>query len=936
MSYRDNQRHSIFPALLTAIGLNLFGFDATRADTPKLAAPPAALKASALDRLPLYFVEHPAKAGNRFTVQGRDTGVEFTPGSVTIALVETEKAPALRPVSISTGDRTAKSRRWILKTEFLDANPEAQVRGLDRSDAIVSYFKGARADWRTGLSTYTSLIYPELWPGIDLVYNSDSGRLKYSFLVRPGADPSRIRMAWRGATDVRRHADGRLEIATPLRSLFEERPLVYQENAAARVEVASAYAVAASGSDFDVGFTLADYDKSRPLIVDPPSFLYASFLGGNGREFGQGIAVDTAENVYITGSVSPASDVDVSFPATVGPDLSYNGGNADPFVAKINAAGTALVYCGYLGGGGNDWGNAIAVDGQRNAYVVGTGQDFPTSGGPDTTFNGADFDAFIVKVNPQGTALVYSGFIGSNGNDGATSVAVDQQGNAYVGGNTSFSQNSFPDGDGFGPVNGFDKTYNGGEFDGFIAKVSASGSSLVYASYLGGNQRDELRGVAVDELGHAYVTGVNYLDGGFPVVIGPDLTYNGGIRDAFITKFSVDGNSLDYSGFIGGNFDEYGNAVALDRGNAYVVGDAGSRGDTFPDGDGIGALPGPDATLNENTSNPFIVKVRTDGAGFVYAGYIGAGSGSGVAVDASGSAYVTGYTETNGSPGVIQPGNPVPDCTTASGFPLRNGPDLTFNGSRDAFIAKLRPDGGDGGEDPCDLVYSGYIGGLSGDIGNGVAVDSRGIAYVVGTTQSTESTFPDGDGFGAIPGFDKVAGHPEQVAFGEEAFVAKIASFGSVLCGRFLATIIGTEGNDTLVGTAGNDVIHVLGGKDRIDGGPSNDTICGGDGNDTLNGGDGDDLLMGENGNDILGGDAGRDSLIGGKGNDVLRGGGDADLLDGGPGVDQLQGEAGDDDLRGGSGDDALDGGKGRDTCNGDGEDSADTAVACEVVSGVP
>ncbi|HEX9688674.1 MAG TPA: SBBP repeat-containing protein, partial [Thermoanaerobaculia bacterium] len=346
-------------------------------------------------------------------------------------------------------------------------------------------------------------------------------------------------------------------------------------------------------------------------------------------------------------------------------------------------------------------------------------------------------DAFIVKVKSDGTGLDYAGYIGGTGTDRAFDVEVDSSGNAYVVGETSSGQSSFPET--VGP-----SLIHSGGFDAFVAKVGADGTGLVYAGYIGGLGDDQGFGIAVDVSGNAYVTGSTTSSGGtFPAAVGPDLSYNGGTADAFVAKVRSDGTGLDYAGYIGGAGTDEGNAIAVDAaGNAYVAGRTTSNQDTFPE------AVGPDLTHNGG-SDAFIAKVRSnpnpnehpDGRGFDYAGYIGGANadlGFGVAVDVSGSAYVTGFTSS--------------DQTT---FPGIGGPDLTYNGNGDAFAAKVKSDG-------TGLDFAGYIGGAGSEEGHGIAVDASGDAYVAGFTNSTEVSFP------------VLIGPDLTLNLGNDAFVAKV------------------------------------------------------------------------------------------------------------------------------------------------------------------
>jgi len=572
--------------------------------------------------------------------------------------------------------------------------------GQARTDAIISYFKGPQEEWHTGLPTYSPIVYGNLWEGIDLVYSGTVNRLKYEFVVQPGADPARIRLAYRGAT-VRVNDAGQLEVSTPAGGFQDDAPVAYQEVGGQRVPVAVAYALedaATLGADVlgvdeprSYGFRVGAYDPTLPLVIDPAVLVYCGYIGGNEDDIGRGIAVDAAGNAYVAGWTR---STEATFPVTVGPDLTYNGGAVDAFVAKVMADGTGLVYAGYIGGSNYDYGYGIAVDSSGNAYVTGETSSpaatFPVTVGPDLTHNGG-YDAFVAKVNASGTALVYCGYIGGSGNDRGYGIAVDSAGNAYITGATDSKETTFP------VTIGPDLTHNVGN-DAFVAKVNASGTALVYCGYVGGSTHDYGRGIAVDSSGNAYITGyTNSTEATFPVTVGPDLTHNGGFNP-FVAKVKADGTGLVYCGYIGsGN----GFGIAVDSaGNAYV---AGTTGSTFP------VTVGPDLTYNGG-SDTFVAKVKADGTALVYAGYIGGSDdddGNSIAVDAAGNAYVIGTT-----------------LSTEATFPVTIGPDLTYNGGySDAFMAKVKADG-------TGLVYAGYIGGSGTEEGNGIAVDSAGNAYV--------------------------------------------------------------------------------------------------------------------------------------------------------------------------------------------------------------
>ncbi len=242
--------------------------------------------------------------------------------------------------------------------------------------------------------------------------------------------------------------EGQLEITTPIGGFRDGVPLAYQYIEGQRVNVPMAYNLSPSsspsvsgvqrdeaksrtGKENLYGFDIGLYNTAQPLILDPAIIIYSGYIGGNGNDWGNGIAVNGVGNAFITGETA---STETSFPISVGPDLTFNG-DIDAFVAKVNIEGTGLVYAGYIGGNGYDWGGDITVDSADNAYIVGgtssTEASFPINGGPDLTYNG-DEDAFVAKVNTTGTDLIYAGYIGGNSLDRGRGIAVDGSGIAYI------------------------------------------------------------------------------------------------------------------------------------------------------------------------------------------------------------------------------------------------------------------------------------------------------------------------------------------------------------------------------------------------------------------------------------------------------------------------------------------------------------------------
>ncbi|HXK30135.1 MAG TPA: SBBP repeat-containing protein, partial [Candidatus Binatia bacterium] len=741
---------------------------------------------SPADKLPLYFVENKGQVDPRvaYYVQGKDKIIYFTPGGLTLVLHENFR-DKLQVATLSAGAAAAESsegelsplppRRLAVKLEFVGADSRVRPQGEEPTPALISYFVGPEAEWKTGLRTYRRLVYRDLWPGIDLVYSGTVQRLKYMFVVNPGADPSRIKLRYRGADSVVLTDDGRLEIQTSLGGFQDDKPSAYQEVKGSAVDVSVGYGIQpqADSDSYQYGFRLGSYDPALPLIIDPTLLVYAGFIGGAGDDRGNAIAVDGEGSVYITGETHSAQTTfpdGNGFGLIPGSDKTQNGG-VDAFVAKVNANGTGLIYASYIGGSGDDRGKGIALQpGEAgcppdcSVYIVGetnsTETTFPKTVGPDLTHN-VGVDAFVVKLNATGTALVYAGYVGGLGDDKGNGIVVDSDGNAYIAGETNSTQTTFPDGNGFGPIPGFDRTLNGG-IDAFVARVKADGSGLDYAGYVGGSGDDRGNGIALQpgEAGcppdcSVYIVGetnsdrTTFLDGnGFGAVPGFDHTQNGGV-DAFVVKVTADASGLDYATYVGGSLDDRGLGIAVDSaGNAYITGATNSGQTSFPDGNGFGAVPGFDQTQNGGV-DAFVAKIKADASGLDYATYVGGSLddlGLGIAVDSAGNAYITGAT--NSAQTSFPDGN---------GFGAVAGFDDTQNGGVDAFVAAVNAAG-------TALLYATYLGGLGDDRGKGIALDANADVYVVGETNSTVATFPDKIG-------------PDLTQNGAvDAFVAKVCS----------------------------------------------------------------------------------------------------------------------------------------------------------------
>ncbi len=660
--------------------------------------------------LPIMFVENAGQFEPRVRFRARGSK-----GALSLA------QDGMRYTLVQRSPGGAASEVVNLDVTFVGANPHPEVAGFDRLGTTVSYFSGVDpAGWRANVPAWRGVRYSELYPGVDLELSGEGGRLAQRLVVRPGADLGAVRLRVAGAESLvleGRHLrlTTRLgDLTLPLLAVDDRRspgsPIVHATGERT-FEVSAPFA-----PDFGLdeagqpGSVAASAQMTGTYTLD-----YSTFLGGTTgvgalTDEGHAIAVDSAGAVYVTGWTY-CND----FFTTGAYDFIYNGAQ-DVFVAKLSADGSALEYATYLGGGSNEEGRGIAVDSAGNAYVTGWATvGFPTTGGafnPDN--NGGSVDAFVTKLNPTGSGLVYSTFLGGSGEDKGHDIALDSAGHAYVTGEVNSSD--FPT-----TTNAYDTAFS--NTDAFLVKVSDDGSSLDYATYLGGGETDAGYGVAVGASGDAYVTG-RTSSSDFPTTtLALDTAKNNG-WDAFVTVLHPAGggaNDLLYSTYLGGEGADEGAAVAVQPGGTYTA--AYVTGYTYSS-DFPTTTVGFDGAHN-GLEDGFVAKVNPAGGGgsdLIYATYLGGQShdwATDIAVDAWGAAYVVGWTQSYYFP-------TTPDAYQS----VRNG--LASN--EDAFVTKLSADG-------AALAYSTFLGTPDAalhDFGRSIAVDGSGNACVTGYTDGAD------------------------------------------------------------------------------------------------------------------------------------------------------------------------------------------------------
>jgi uncharacterized protein (TIGR03437 family) len=594
-----------------------------------------------------------------------------------------------------------KSREAALRMKWIGANLSSRIEGMEEAPGKANYLTGDDpARWLVDVPRYARVRYRDLYPGVDLIYYGNQDRLEYDLVVKPGADPKMIRFSVSGARSMRLLANGDLVLRTAVGEARYHRPVIYQEINGERRMVTGRYARLARR---EIGFVIGDYDRSRELVIDP-LLAYASLFSGGQKDIINAIAVDREGNAYVTGKA-----VSVDFPTTTGSfQRTYNGGDTDAFVVKLNPAGNSRVYATYIGGNSADTGFGVAVNDAGEVYVTGATNsgNFPTTQGAYrraiASLSGAD--AFVTKLNASGSALVYSTYLGgaddTRPDDAGLAIAIDSAGNAYVTGRShSFD---FPTTPG---------AFQRGSFfgdDGFVTKLNPSGSGLVYSTLIAGNGDDIGAAIAVDAGGNVYLTGYTK-SADFPTTPGAfQRTPSVGL-DAYALKLNPAGSGLVYSTFFAADRDDAGQAIAIDAsGQVYVTGKTTST--NFP------TTPGSFQPSPPGAEEAFVTKLSADGAALVYSTYLGGesnDSGNAIAIDSAGNAYVAGGTSSDDFP------------TTPNAF------QGLYRTRSDAFVTKLNATGS-------ALLYSTFLGGNGEDRVNGIALDMSGRVYVAGGAESTD------------------------------------------------------------------------------------------------------------------------------------------------------------------------------------------------------
>jgi Beta-propeller repeat len=635
----------------------------------------------------------------RYLARGKGYGLYLTEGGATLTLNPRQKDAA--PVVVEM---------HLVGERAVEPTP------LDLLPGPNNYFEGDDATlWRRGVPSYGHIRYENVLPGVSVVYYGREQRnLEYDLEIAPGADPNKLELMFDGTRAVKIAPDGSAILQLPNgQELRKLAPTAFQaDTMGVRTAVSSRYVKRKGG----LGLAVGSYDHTRTLVIDPvltystyfggsstdeafgvatdvtgntyvvgytastlfptvspeqpkhgggiddvfvvkldPSgnLVYSTFLGGNGADVGYAIAADPSGNAYVTGVT-----FSTNFP-TVSPVQASPGGMQDVFVAKLDPVGSSLLYSTYLGGSKDDFPGGISVA-SGSAYVTGTtsSTNFPLAAPLQATLNGVA-DAFVSRLSAAGSSLVYSTYLGGSGFEFGHAIATDASGNAFVGGATAST--NFP------TAAPLQASFAGGSYDGFVSKLNATGSALMYSTYLGGMFTEEVLGVASNGSGEATVAGYTSSTN-FPVVAAAQSSLaSTGFTDAFITRFNPAGSALLFSTYLGGSDDDRATSVGVDSLNsAYVVGSTLSA--NFPI-----AKPIAGQAIYGGASDGFVTAVDPSGTVFNYSSYLGGAAedhAAGVAVQANGTTHIVG-------------------STFSSNFPVVSAPISVLVGAEDAFVTQL-------------------------------------------------------------------------------------------------------------------------------------------------------------------------------------------------------------------------------------------------------
>jgi hypothetical protein len=587
---------------------------------------------------------------------------------------------------LGTAGRYGSSTRTAASLLFKNASPSVQLSAADPSNYRVSYFYGRdESDWITDIATSRAVLYKDLYDGIDLKVYGTNKEVEYDWVVRPGADASRIRFGYDGTPAASIDRAGDLVVKSASGELRNRLPSAFQVIDGRRVAVVAAYK--SKGKD-EYGFAVGEYDRRFDLVIDPLVLVYSTYLGGYGDEWPDSVTEDKTGAIYVAGFT-----VSKDFPP-----YHVSKPRNDMFVTKLSSDGRTLIYSAFFPSGAVEGSRTgLAVDDKGYVYLSGatSNRSFPVKNAFQKTIKGRA-DAFFLKLTPNGKGLVFSSYLGGSESDECQRLVLDASGSLFLTGQTLSLD--------YPILKAYQKTHKG-QYDIFVSKFAPDGKTLIYSTYLGGSGYEYGNALAIDGQGAAYIAGATEGED-FPIKNAFQPKKGGGPKDGFIAKLSSAGDELVYSSYLGGSSEDVCYAVAVDSaGAAYLT---GLTDGSFP-------LKNAFQKIRKGSSDAFIAKVAPDDSSLVYSTFLGGSGfdrGGGIAVDGAGKAYIAGYTGSRN-------------------FPLKNPYQSVLKGSYDAFLSVFAPNGK-------SLVASTYLGGSYREWCWETSLGADGTILITGTTNSLD------------------------------------------------------------------------------------------------------------------------------------------------------------------------------------------------------
>ena len=640
-----------------------------------------------------------------YYVSGPLASVYFTKEAVVLDLKERRESP--KSDSFLTGQKEAPRTKpeqpdlaprggcavWM---RFMDGHPAPTIEARGELRARYNYFVGKdSAKWCRNVPAYAEIVYHDLWPGIDLVYRIEGGKISYEVITAPGADPNQVCFEYEGTDEISHQPDGSSLLKTVAGTIIDLPPVP---------GVRSGEYVLFDGGEDSSPNTGGQASAGNSGDKVNSSLLWSTYLNGGNWDFGRSVALDAADSPFLTGRTDSPT-----FPATPGAyQTSLNGIWYDAFVAKLDATGSNLLWCTFLGGTWDDGGESIIVDPGGNPVVLGItwSADFPITSGVLGTALKGNCDLFAAKLSSTGSSLVWSTYFGGSADEGIWSggkLLWTSNSGIVLAGNTMSTDLVTTSG-------AYSRTLNGPQ-DLFVAKISYIASHIIWCTYLGGSDWDEAGGIALDSAENLLLTGKT-ASNDYPTTAGAyDQTFNGSppsYWDTYVTKLDFGGGFLHWSTYLGGTNWDSGEAIVVDALDYPFVAGTTASAD----------FPTTPMAYDPSSAHggAFVTKLQHDGRGLAFSTFLSGSVSEGahaIVLDPAGNPIVTGDTSSSDFP-----------TTIGAQYP-------TYSGNGDAFVSTLSADGR-------VLLSSTYLGGSLGDIGQGITCDTSGDAVVIGETSSND------------------------------------------------------------------------------------------------------------------------------------------------------------------------------------------------------